>query len=46
MKLLGNTENKINKDKNGEIVPYFSTLPILVTMIINKIREPLYICSK
>ena len=46
MKLLGNTENKINKDKNGESVPHFSTLPKLVTMIINKTRESLYICSK
>ena len=45
MKLLGSTENKITKDKNGENVPhleiteaYWFTV-ILLTMIINRIQE-------
>ena len=44
MKLLGRTENKITKDKNGENVPYLEitevvlVIAILLIMIINKIQ--------
>ena len=40
MKLLGSTQNKITKDKNGENVPH---LEILSITVINKIQE-YYIC--
>ena len=45
MKLLGSTENKITKDKNGENVPHLEITEvvlvhcILLIMIINKIQE-------
>ena len=38
MKLLGSTESKISKDKNGENVPHLE-ITELVLMIINKIQE-------
>ena len=44
MKLLGRTENKITKDKNGENVPHLEitevvlVIAILLIMIINKIQ--------
>ena len=45
MKLLGSTENKITKNKNGENVPHLEItdvelfIVILLIMIINKIEE-------
>ena len=45
MKLLGSTENKTSKDKNGENVPHLEItevvlfIVILSIMIINKIQE-------
>ena len=30
MKLLGSTENKITKDKNGENVPYFDAIEVVL----------------
>ena len=45
MKLLGNTENKITKDKNGENVPHLQITEVvlviatLLKMIISKIQE-------
>ena len=45
MKLLGSTENKTTKDKNGENVPHLEitevglVILILSIMIINKIQE-------
>ena len=45
IKLLGSTENKIIKEKNGENVPHFEITEIvlvhfdIVSMITNKIRE-------
>ena len=30
MKLLGSTENKITKDKNGENVPHFETTEVVL----------------
>ena len=45
MKLLGSTENKITKDKNGENVPHLEITEVvlvycnMVKMIINKIHE-------
>ena len=45
MKLLGSTENKITKDKNGENVPHLQitevvlVIAILLKMIISKIQE-------
>ena len=54
MKLLGSTENKIIKDKNGENVPHLEITEVVLvhcnivlsTMIIKKIQEFLHICSK
>ena len=43
MKLLKNTESKINKDKNVENMPYLEIAEVvynIVTTIINKIQEP------
>ena len=39
MKLLGNTESKITKDKNAENVPHIEVIAILLIMIINQIKE-------
>ena len=40
MKLLGSSENKITKDKNGENVPHLEITEVeLLIMIINKIQE-------
>ena len=45
MKLLGSTENKITKDKNGENVPHLEITEVLLVhfilliMNINKIQE-------
>ena len=45
MKLLGRTEKKITKDKNGENVPHLETAEVvlahcdLLIMIISKIQE-------
>ena len=45
MKLLGSTESKITKDKNGENVPHLEIVELvlviatLLIMIISKIRE-------
>ena len=45
MKLLGSTENKITKDKNGEGVPHLEITEVilvhcnLLTTVINKIQE-------
>ena len=36
-KLLGSTENKIAKDKNGENVPHLEIAEVI--LIINKIQE-------
>ena len=38
MKLLGSTENKINKDKNGENVPYLEIAEVVLVHcdIVNK----------
>ena len=51
MKLLGNTESKITKDKNGENEPHSEIVELVLVhcslvliMIISKIYE--YICSK
>ena len=34
MKLLGNTENKITKDKNCEDVPHLETTEVLVVLVV------------
>ena len=44
MKLLGSTENKITKDKNGENVPHLEITEVVLVhckwiMIINMIHE-------
>ena len=39
MKLLGSTESKITKDKNGENVPHLEVVEFLLIMIISKIQE-------
>ena len=34
MKLLGNTENKITKDKNCEDVPHLEITEVLVVLVV------------
>ena len=52
MKLLGSTENKISKDKNGENVPHLEITEVVLVHcnIANKLSTRLksfiYICSK
>ena len=47
MKLLGSTESKITKDKNGENVPHLEVVELVLVhckiMIISKIRD---FCTK
>ena len=53
MKLLGSTENKITKDKNGENVPHFeiTEVPLVHCNIVNNnyhqdSKSFAYICFK
>ena len=42
MKLLGSTEGKITKDKNGENVPH---LEIVELVLVQRFKNIIYICS-
>ena len=52
MKLLGSTENKITKDKNGENVPHLEILEVVLVhcnIVNNHYQQDssfVYICSK
>ena len=53
MKLLGSTENKITKDKNGENVPHLEITEVVLVHcnIVNndyqtRFKRFVYICSK
>ena len=48
MKLLGRTENKITKNKNGENVPHFEITKVVLVHcnIVNIFKNLVYICSK
>ena len=41
MKLLGSTENKITKDKNGENVPHLEITEVVLT----RFKSIIYVCS-
>ena len=50
--MLGSTESKITKDKNGESVPHLEIVELdwfiatLLKMIISKIQNFVYFCTK
>ena len=47
MKLLGSTENKITKDKNGEDVPHLEiTEVVLVHCSMSRFKSITYVCSQ
>ena len=48
MKLLGRTENKITKNKNGGNVPHFEITKVVLVHcnIVNIFKNLVYICSK
>ena len=53
MKLLGSTENKITKDKNGENVPHLEITEVVLVHcdivnndLLTRFESIIYICSK
>ena len=49
MKLLGSTESKITKDKNGENVPYLEIVELVLihcNLVNNNYQNIIFICSK
>ena len=51
MKLLGSTENKITRDKNGENVPHLEITEIVLVHcdVVNnaaRLKSIIYVCSK
>ena len=48
MKLLGNTKNKITKNKNGENVPHLeiTEVDLIHCKIVTRFKSIIYVCSK